>query len=135
MRNEISRCKAVIAIGLERSNAYYIKDTEGSKKEHIDTHRKYTSGWLHLEAEMANALGKEVFVLCQHDIYSDGIFDRKWNAYSVMEFTELDEYSREFSMFFDYLTALVKVNNTTCMEVIKDENLSNDESSELINRI
>ena len=77
VRNEISRCKAMIVIGLERSNAYYIKDKEGSKKENVETHRKYTSGWLHLEAGMANALGKEVFVLCQYDIYSDGIFDRQ----------------------------------------------------------
>lgn len=109
VREEITKCQAMIVVGLERSNAYYIKDKEGSKKESIDTHRKYTSGWLHLEAGMANALGKEVFVLCQKDIYSDGIFDRTWNTYPVFEFSLLDEDSREFMMFFDYMSAWVKV--------------------------
>lgn len=124
VRNEISKCNAVIVLGLERSNAYYIKDKEGSKKENVETHRKYTSGWLHLEAGIANALGKEVFVLCQHDIYSDGVFDRNWNTYPVMEFTELDEYSREFTMFFDYLTAWVKVNKNT--KAFEEKNLVNE---------
>ena len=110
VRSEIEKCKAVIVVGLERSNAYYIKDKEGSKKENIETHRKYTSGWLHLEAGIANALGKEVFVLCQHDIYSDGIFDRNWNTYPVLEFTELDESSREFTKFFDYLSRWIEMN-------------------------
>ncbi|MEH7336066.1 hypothetical protein V7161_25905 [Neobacillus drentensis] len=118
VRNKISECRAVIVLGLERSNAYYIKDKEGSKKESIDTHRKYTSGWLHLEAGMASAMGKEVFVLCQKDIYSDGIFDRSWNTYPVMEFKLLDEDSREFIMFFEYLNAWVKVNQ----EEIEKEN-------------
>ncbi|MGX6443611.1 hypothetical protein ACWM35_10395 [Neobacillus sp. K501] len=109
VRDEVSRCKAMIVIGLERSNAYYIKDKEGSLNESIDTHRKYTSGWLHLEAGIANALGKEIFVLCEKEIYSDGIFDRQWNSYPVLEFSHLDENSREFMMFFSYMEAWVKV--------------------------
>ncbi len=109
VREEILNCEALIVLGLERSNAYYIKDKEGSKKELTETHRKYTSGWLHLEAGMANALDKEIFVLCQKDLYSDGIFDRNWNTYPVLEFSELNENSRDFTMFFDYINAWAKV--------------------------
>ena len=43
------------------------------------------TGWLHLESGMAIALKKPIFVLCQKDIHSDGIFDRAWNTYLPIE--------------------------------------------------
>lgn len=82
----MEKCEAVIVIGLERSHAYFLRDRVGSSRETDKIHTKYTSGWLHLEAGMANAMNKEVFVLCQSDIYSDGIFDRAWYTYPVIEF-------------------------------------------------
>ncbi|MBE6666438.1 MAG: hypothetical protein E7603_09545 [Ruminococcaceae bacterium] len=85
VRDTIEACKAVIVIGLERSHVYYYKDKEGSQEESESTHRKYTSGWLHLESGMAIALKKPIFVLCQKDIHSDGIFDRAWNTYLPIE--------------------------------------------------
>ena len=85
VRDTIEACKAVIVIGLERSHVYYYKDKEGSQEESESTHRKYTSGWLHLESGMAIALRKPIFVLCQKDIHSDGIFDRGWNTYLPIE--------------------------------------------------
>ena len=81
----MSECKGVVIIGLEKSHAYFLKDKEGTSNETEEIHRKYTSGWLHLEGGLANALGLDVFVLCQHDICSDGIFDRYWNTYSVAD--------------------------------------------------
>ncbi len=91
VRDIISKCNAVIVIGLERSHVYYLKDKEGSIKETENTHRKYTSAWLQIESGMAIALNKNVFVLCQEDIHSDGIFDRYWNSVPPIEIgTTLD---------------------------------------------
>ncbi len=85
VRSTIEKCNAVIVIGLERSHVYFYKDKEGSLEEYENVHRKYTSGWLQIESGMAIALNKEVFVLCQKDIHSDGIFDRSWNSYLPIE--------------------------------------------------
>ena len=81
----IEECHAVIILGLERSHAYYYKDNEGSLEEKENVHRHYSSSWLQLEAGMAIGMGKQLFVLCQKDLYSDGIFDRKWNSYTPLE--------------------------------------------------
>ncbi|OAT80903.1 hypothetical protein A6P54_12915 [Bacillus sp. MKU004] len=86
IRSVMEECKAVIVIGLERSHAYFLRDRVGSPKQQDRIHTKYSSGWLHLEAGMANALNKEMFVLCQSDVCSDGVFDRNWNTYPVLEF-------------------------------------------------
>ena len=53
-----------------------------------------------------------------------------WNTYPVLEFTELDEYSREFTMFFDYLKAWGKVKKNTSTEGVKEDTLIKVESSE-----
>ena len=105
VRDKIKTCKAMIVIGLERSHAYFLRDKEGADGEREEMHRKYTSGWLHLEAGLANALGLEVFVLSQKDICSDGIFDRAWNSYAVAELTTLEEDSSELTKFLDHLAA------------------------------
>ena len=95
----IEQCKAILVLGLERSHVYYYKDKEGSREESENTHRKYTSSWLQIESGMAIALGKEVFVLCQKDIHSDGIFDRFWNSYPPIEMeTPLDVNSENVQM-------------------------------------
>ncbi|WP_042458863.1 hypothetical protein [Neobacillus dielmonensis] len=82
----VLECEAMIVIGLERSHAYFLRDRVGGEKQKDKIHKKYSSGWLHLEAGIASALNKDVFVTCQSDIYSDGIFDRDWNSYPVIEF-------------------------------------------------
>lgn len=79
-------CDGMIVIGLERSHAYFLRDRVGGKKQEDKIHTKYTSSWLHLEAGLAHALGKDLFVTCQTDICNDGIFDRSWNSYRVIEF-------------------------------------------------
>lgn len=103
IRKIIKGCEAGIVLGLERSHAYFLKDREGTCNEKEEIHRKYTSGWLHLEAGMVNALGMDLFVLCQKDIYGDGIFDRGWNSYSVVELPTLDENSPQLRQFLDHL--------------------------------
>ncbi len=85
VKNVMETCNALIVIGLERSHAYYFRDKEGSKNECEAMHRRYSSSWLQLESGMAIGLGKEIFVLCQKDLYSDGIFDRNWNTFVPME--------------------------------------------------
>ncbi len=85
VKSVIEKCNAVIVLGLERSHVYYYKDKEGSLEESESMHRKYTSGWLQIESGMAVALNKYIFVLCQKDIHSDGIFDRGWNSYLPIE--------------------------------------------------
>ena len=75
----------MIVICLERSHVYFLKDKEGSEKESENTHRKYTSAWLQIECGIAIALQKRIFVMCQEDIHSDGIFDRYWNSYTPIE--------------------------------------------------
>ncbi len=98
--SQIASCDLVIVLGLERSHAYYLKDKELSKQESEDVHRKYTSSWLHLEAGLAYALGKQIFVLCSSDICSDGIFDRAYNTYEVHEFTEHSAFGDALDGFF-----------------------------------
>ena len=84
-RRTIERCNGIIVLGLERSHAYFYRDKEGSDKESEAVHRHYSSAWLQLETGMAIGMGKEVFVLCQKNLYGDGIFDRNWNSYSPVE--------------------------------------------------
>lgn len=86
VRDTIKSCDAFFVIGLERSHTFYYRDKESSSSEKEGIHRKHTSGWLHVESGIAMALGKPIFVLCQKDIYGDGIFDRDWNSYIVVEF-------------------------------------------------
>ena len=85
VRGVIAQCNAVIVIGLERSHVYYYKDKEGSPEEKENIHRKYTSGWLQLESGIAIGMNKDIFILCQKDIHSDGIFDRGWNSYTPVD--------------------------------------------------
>lgn len=85
VRRCIEGCSAIIVLGLERSHAYFYKDREGSERESEAIHRRYSSAWLQLETGMAIGMGKDVFVLCQKDLYGDGIFDRSWNSYTPVE--------------------------------------------------
>ena len=103
IRRRIETCQGTIVIGLERSHAYFLRDREGSENEREHLHRKYTSGWLHLEAGIAHTLGHEIFVLCQSDICDDGIFDRTWNSYTVVEVASLDENTSGLLEFLDHI--------------------------------
>lgn len=85
VRRYIEGCHGIIVLGLERSHAYFYRDKEGSEKELEATHRRYSSAWLQLETGMAIGMGKDVFVLCQKNLYGDGIFDRNWNSYTPVE--------------------------------------------------
>ncbi len=108
VRDTMKSCRGCIVLGLERSHAYFLRDKEGTDRETEDTHRKYTSGWLHLEAGIANALGLPVWVLCQKDICSDGVFDRQWNSYApVTELKTLEESSSDLDGFLEHLRVWV----------------------------
>lgn len=99
VRATIESCDAFFVIGLERSHTFYYRDKESSNSEEEGIHRKHTSGWLHVESGIAVALGKPIFILCQKDIYGDGIFDRDWNSYVVVEFpTPLDVKQNKVQM-------------------------------------
>lgn len=84
-RRCIEGCYGIIVLGLERSHAYFYRDREGSEKESEAMHRRYSSAWLQLETGMAIGMGKDIFVLCQKNLYGDGIFDRNWNSYTPVE--------------------------------------------------
>ena len=84
-RRYIEKCHGIIVLGLERSHTYFYRDKEGSEKESEAMHRRYSSAWLQLETGMAIGMGKDVFVLCQKNLYGDGIFDRNWNSYTPVE--------------------------------------------------
>ncbi len=104
VKREISNCHALISIGLERSHVYYFRDKEGSEKQKEAMHRRYTSAWLQLESGMAVALEKEVFVLCQKDLFSDGIFDRDWNTFVPLELSlPLNIYDKSVEMILNRL--------------------------------
>jgi class 3 adenylate cyclase len=105
---QIALCDFVIVLGLERSHAYYLKDKELSRQETEDVHRKYTSSWLHLEAGLSYAIGKQVFVLCSSDILSDGIFDRSYNTYPVFEFSEYSAFDHKLDAFYDSVCEWVR---------------------------
>ena len=99
VKRVIETCNAIVVIGLERSHVYYLRDKEGSEKEKEDMHRRYTSAWLQLESGIAIGMGKEVFVLCQKDLYGGGIFDRDWNTYVPMELNlPLNIYDKNVDM-------------------------------------
>lgn len=104
VRKTIQACNGLIVIGLERSHVYYFRDKEGSENQMEDMHRRYTSAWLQLESGMAVGMEKEVFVLCQKDLYSDGIFDRYWNTFVPLELKlPLNIYDRSVDMVLDRL--------------------------------
>lgn len=100
---QISACDCVIVLGLERSHAYYLKDKEASRFEIEGIHRKYTSSWLHLEAGLAYAQNKQIFVACSADILSDGIFDRSDNTYPVYEFSKYSAFDDGLDGFFSLI--------------------------------
>jgi hypothetical protein len=98
----VQTCQGMVVVGLERTHAYLFRDKEGAGKEKgekEDYHRRYPSGWIHMEAGMAHALGLQVFVICEANIHSDGIFDREWNSYAVVQLPSLDTGSAEFRRF------------------------------------
>lgn len=102
VKGVIETCNAVVVIGLERSHVYYLRDKEGSEKEKEDMHRRYTSAWLQLESGMAIGMGKEVFVLCQKDLYGGGIFDRDWNTFVPVELNlPLNIYDKNVDMILE----------------------------------
>ena len=103
VRDVIKSCRGLIALGLERTHAYFLRDKEGTDAQKEFTHRQYTSGWLHLEAGIAIALGLDVFVLCQTSVHGDGIFDRQWNTYPVAEIAALDSKSPAIDGFLLHL--------------------------------
>jgi len=103
IRGTIQLCQGVIMVGLEKTHVYFSRDKEGTDSQTEETHRKYTSGWLHMEAGLANALGKKVFVICQGDLCSDGIFDRNWNTYPVTQLSSLNRCLPEFQDFIDHI--------------------------------
>ncbi len=109
VRKQLEACRGVIVVGLERTHVYFSRDKEGTEKQTEEIHRKYTSGWLHLEAGMANALNMDIFVVCQKDLCSDGIFDRWWNSYPILELTNLDCNSPEMEEFLAHLREWVGV--------------------------
>ncbi len=77
-------------------------------EESENTHRKYTSGWLQIESGIAIALRKQIFVLCQKDIHSDGIFDRSWNSYLPIEIdTPLDISQQNIVMMLQKIKEFV----------------------------
>ena len=102
VKRVIETCNAIVVIGLERSHVYYLRDKEGSEKEKEDMHRRYTSAWLQLESGIAIGMGKEVFVLCQKDLYGGGIFDRDWNTFVPMELNlPLNIYDKNVDMILE----------------------------------
>lgn len=105
---KINDCQATIVLGLERSHAYFLKSREGSKKETEENHVIYTSGWLHVEAGMALALRKPVYVLSEKNIVSDGIFDRFWNSCIVVEIDCIDNYDKQVEDFIRAVTQDIK---------------------------
>ena len=103
VKETIENCKATIVLGMERSHAYFIKTREGSDKESEETHIIHTSGWLHLEAGMAIASGQNIFVLCEKNIIGEGIFDRDWNSYPVIEIEDLDSCTDIVDKFIEHV--------------------------------
>jgi hypothetical protein len=102
VRDTIQTCEGMVVIGLERTHVYFLRDKEGARKkddEKEDTHRQYTSGWLHLEAGIASALGLKVFVLCQSRIHNDGIFDDKSREFTFEKIDTLDASSSDLDEF------------------------------------
>jgi hypothetical protein len=103
VKDTINSCEATIVLGLERSHAYFMKTREGSEKESEETHIIHTSGWLHLEAGIAIASGQPLFILCQKNIIGEGIFDRDWNSYSVIEIEDLNSSSSTVDEFISHV--------------------------------
>ena len=87
----IEACKGLIAVGLERCHAYFLRDNKIGEL----THRKYTSSWLHMEAAIAFTLGLPVWVMYQKDICEDGIFDRKSNTFTAIKLEKLEADSKK----------------------------------------
>ncbi len=108
VRDTIKKCKGFIALGLERTHSYLLRDKEGSDDEKERYHRRYTSSWLHLEAGLAHGLGLDIFVICEKKICNDGIFDRDWNSYTVIELNSLDENSSELKEFLNHIQLWVQ---------------------------
>jgi len=90
-------CDAVLIIGLERTRAYLVCDREGTPKQSEETHRRYSSSWLHIEGGLAVGLGlsKKTFVICEESIWSEGVFDRSWNEFTPIVIPTLDVNSSD----------------------------------------
>lgn len=89
-------CDTVLIIGLERTRAYLVCDREGTANQFEDTHRRYSSSWLHIEGGLAVGLGlsRKTFVICEENIWSEGVFDRGWNEFTPIVIPNLDVNSR-----------------------------------------
>lgn len=76
-------CDAVFCIGLSRAHAFLVRD----KGKDEETHRHYTSGWMHMEVGMAYGLGLGIVTICESRIANDGAFDRNWNSSPPLVFS------------------------------------------------
>lgn len=92
VRTAMAECDAVLIVGLERSRAYLVCDREGTPRQVEAKHRRYSSAWLHMEAGLAFGMGldKQVYVVCEEPIWSEGVFDRDWNEFDPIAVPRLD---------------------------------------------
>lgn len=85
----MSDCEAAIVIGINRVHSVHFVDKEGANvsgaKAKEGNHRYYSSAWLQLESGIAVGMGKHIFVLCQKNTFSEGIFDRSCYSYRPIE--------------------------------------------------
>jgi len=52
---------------------------------------------------MAISLGHEIFALCEKNIIGEGIFDRDWNSYPVIEIEDLDSCTDKVDKFIEHV--------------------------------
>jgi hypothetical protein len=100
VKHELRKCDGLLAIGLERTNVYFCREKEGSHDQTEAVHRRYTSAWLDLEGGLAFGLDLPVFVLCEKSIAREGLFDRSWNNFTVIELDELDADAAQLDPLF-----------------------------------
>jgi hypothetical protein len=82
----MSKCKAAIIIGLERSHSYIGYDREGSPASSEYVHKFQSTPWIHIEAGMAYQMGIPLLILKEKKLHSEGILDPLVSEFFVFEF-------------------------------------------------
>lgn len=92
IRERVSKCHALVVIGLEKYHVYHYKEIKSPGQVEEKTNISFSSEWLQLESGIAYGMRKKIFAMHQKGLHNKGIFGR--SVSSVELEAPLDARSR-----------------------------------------
>jgi hypothetical protein len=75
IRDLMSRCKAALVVGVERSHAYAVFERERSRRQRLYSDQYIPTAWNQIEGAIASALRLPILILKEKRLHNEGIFE------------------------------------------------------------